>query len=124
VSDLDLLPTGLAALSRLEREIALPYPEVLEAVDTLEADSVLLLGWEALATYPDGGFGAYPSSMIGGVAGVSIPPADQWGEAVSRSAARHRATIEHEWQTRETTPPAEGVELIFCLTVATRDEAP
>jgi hypothetical protein len=62
--------------------------------------------------------------MIGGVAGVSIPSADQWDEAVSRSAARHRATIEHEWQARETTPPAEGVELIFCLTVATRNDAP
>jgi hypothetical protein len=122
MNDLDLLPLRLAALSRMEREIALPYPEVLDAIDALEAKSVLLLGWEALAIYPDGGFGAYPGGMVAGLAGISIPSPDRWDEAISSSAASHRATIRHEWRTRETTPPAEGVELIFCITVATRDE--
>jgi hypothetical protein len=110
-------------LSRMKREIALPYPEVLEAVDALEAESVLLLGWEALATYPDGRFGAYPSSMIGGLVGASIPAVSDWDDAVGQSAAQHRATIEREGQTRESTLPKKGVELIFCLSVATRDEA-
>lgn len=106
----------------MQREIALPYPEILEAIDALEAKSALLLGWEALATYPDGGFGAYPSRAIGGLT-VELPAPDEWDDAVARSAARHRENIEHEWRTRETTPPVQGVELIFCLTPTTRERS-
>jgi hypothetical protein len=34
----------------------------------------------------------------------------------------HRGTIKDEWRTRETTPPKEGVELIFGLTVLTQEK--
>ena len=100
----------------MDREIALPYPAVLEAIDALERQSVLLVGWEPLASYADGGFGAYPADGIGGLAGIEIPSASAWGSAVTQSAKLHRTTIEDEWRTRATTPPAHGVELVFCLT--------
>jgi hypothetical protein len=118
MSDLDLLPQSLAALSRLATEIALPYPVVLQAVDALEAQSMLLLGWEALAIRPDGAIGGPPGEAFGGLS-VELPATGQdWASAVSSSAARHRQTIEHEARTRESFPPIDGVELIFCLTVA------
>ena len=110
---LDLLPPELRRLNRMEREIALPYPAVLEAIDVLEAQGVLLTGWEPLASYADGGFGAYPADVIGGLAGRA--GGADWDEAVRSSAARHRWTISEEWRTRESTPPVEGVELIFCV---------
>src|SRR5438552_232647 len=114
---LDLLPPVLQTQNRMEREIALPYPAVLEAIDALLAHGVLLLGWEPLAAYPDGGFGAYPARGIGGLAGITVPAADEdWGDAVRSSATIHRSTISDEWRTRTSTPPQDGVELIFCLT--------
>ncbi|HTP28730.1 MAG TPA: hypothetical protein VMK12_24105 [Anaeromyxobacteraceae bacterium] len=67
---LELLPPELRRLNRMEREIALPYPAVLEAIDVLQARGVLLLGWEPLASYPDAGFGTYPAMGIGGLAGM------------------------------------------------------
>ena len=66
----------------METEIALPYSAVLEAVDLLEAQDIYLLGWEALAVYPDGGFGAYPAPGIGGRS-LNLPPPDEdWHAAV------------------------------------------
>ena len=100
----------------METEIALPYSAVLEAVDLLEAQDIYLLGWEALAVYPDGGFGAYPAPGMGGLS-LDLPPQDEdWHAAVERSATIHRDTIKAEWRTRKWTPPQEGVELIFCIT--------
>ena len=112
---LELLPQELRTLNRMEREIALPYPAVLEAIDVLEAQGVLLTGWEPLASYADGGFGAYPAMGIGGLAGITIPDSQAWDEAVQSSADIHRSTILDEWETRATTPPVEGVQLIFGL---------
>jgi len=110
----DLLPPELRRLNRMDREIALPYPTVLEAIDVLEAQGVLLTGWEPLATYPDGGFGAYPADVIGGLGGPARGA--NWDEAVRLSAALHRSTISEEWRTRRSTPPVEGVELVFGIT--------
>jgi hypothetical protein len=53
VRDPALLSPQLLAQNRMEREIALPYPAVLAAIDELEARGMLLLGWEALASFPD-----------------------------------------------------------------------
>jgi hypothetical protein len=114
VRDIDLLPRALAAQSRMEREIALPYPLVLEAVDALAAQGVFMLGWEALATYPDGGFGAYPSR---GVVHFEVDASlrdDPAGPRLSAEAVRE--TIVDEATTRKSTPPRPGVELIFCVT--------
>jgi hypothetical protein len=106
----------LARQSRMENEIALPYPAVLEAIDALEAKDIYLLGWEPLATYADGGFGAYPAPGAGGLS-LDLPaPDEDWRAAVKRSAAIHRDTIKNEWRTRASTPPHAGVELIFCIT--------
>jgi hypothetical protein len=60
VSDLDLLPPALRAVNRLDREIALPYPSVIEAVDVLASQGVLLVGWEGnvLSSSPGPGWGA------------------------------------------------------------------
>jgi hypothetical protein len=115
---LDLLPRSLAALSGLATEIALPYPVVLQAVDALEAQNVLLLGWEGLAIRLDGAIGGYPGEAFGGLSVEPPETSTEWAAAVSSSAARHRQTIEHEARTREWFPPIDGVELIFCLTVA------
>ena len=121
MSDLDLLPDGLRAESRMEREIALPFPVVLDAVRLIEEQGVFLLGWEALATYPDGGFGAYP---CGGVVSFSIEPpahASERSRAVRHAADEMRRTITDEATTRSLTPPIDGVELIFCITCEVRD---
>lgn len=45
--DLDLLPHDLRAASRMEREIALPFPAVLDVINLIEGQGILLLGWEA-----------------------------------------------------------------------------
>jgi len=82
---------------------------------------VFLLGWEALATWPDGGFGAYPGE---GFMGLSVEPPgrdDDWSEAVRDAADQLRRTITEEATTRSATPPVAGVELIFCITC---DEQP
>jgi hypothetical protein len=114
--DPDQLPYELARQSRMEKEIALPYPAVLEAIDALEAQDIYLLGWEPLATRPDGRFGTYPAPGIGGLS-LDLPsPDEDWRAAVERSAAIHRDTIKNEWRTRASSPPQEGVELIFCIT--------
>lgn len=121
MSDLDLLPDDLRAESRMEREIALPFPAVLDAVRLIEEQGVFLLGSEALATYPDGGFGAYP---CGGVVGLSIEPPAQASErsrAVRHAANEMRRTITEEATTRSLTPPVDGVELIFCITCEKSD---
>ncbi len=105
----------------MEREIALPFPAVLEAVRVIEEKNIFLLGWEALATYPDGGFGAYP---CGGVVHFSIEPPDQPRErlqAVGHAADEMRRTITNEATTRSLTPPIDGVELVFCITCETPD---
>jgi hypothetical protein len=112
----DLLPPELQEQNKMRREIALPYPAVLKAIDLLEARGVLLLGWELLATYTDGGMGHHNVDGIRGIDGVTLPAADDdWGEAVRRSAALHRFTISEAWRFRETTPPEPGVQLIFNL---------
>lgn len=116
MSDLDLLPAALAAESRMDREIALPYPMILDAIDALEARGIILLGWEALATWPDGGFGAYPG---GGVVHFEVE-ASLRGDvnAVRAAASSVRETVTAEATTRRDTPPMPGVELIFCVTCA------
>jgi hypothetical protein len=87
-TDLDLLPPELRAQNRMEREIALPYAESLQAIDILETAGVLLVGWEPLASYDDGRFGAYPSQGIGGLSGLEVPQTlPTWDEAVSDAAA-------------------------------------
>lgn len=122
VSDLDLLPAALAAESRMEREIALPYPLVLDAIDALEARGVVILGWEALATWPDGGFGAYPG---GGIMHFTVDEslrASVDAVPAAAAAAAVRATVIDEATTRRGTPRMPGVELIFCVTCAKADE--
>src|SRR4051812_3673651 len=54
----------------MQREIALPYSAVLDAINALAVQDIYLLGWEALATYPNGEFG-YPSD---GIMGFSPAP--------------------------------------------------
>ncbi len=102
----------------MEKEIALPFPDVLDAIDILESQDVLLLGWEPHGAYEDGGYGAYPSPSFGGftLPEHAIPDnRAEWQKAVHQSAQLHRTTIRKEWQQRESTPPAKGVELIFCV---------
>ena len=104
----------------MEREIALPYPLVLDAIDALEASGVYILGWEALATWPDGGFGASPG---GGFMGFSVEETLRASaNAVPRAAAAVRKTIIDEATTRRGIPPMPGVELIFCVTCEKKGE--
>ncbi len=60
MQDVDLLPPRLRAMNLSDKEIALPLPAVMDAIDALEASEVLLLGWEPMPTYSRNGQGAYP----------------------------------------------------------------
>ena len=112
----ELLPPELGQQNKMEREIALPYPAVLQVIDLLEALGVFLLGWELIAIHPDGGMGHYNVDGIRGIEGITLPATnDDWREAVRRSADLHRFSISEEWRLRDTSPPQPGVELIFNL---------
>ncbi len=67
-SDLKLLPPELAALSMNRTEIALPYPEVIAAIEHLQRHGVKLLGWEALRSSAHGG---PPYMLLQGSADIS-----------------------------------------------------
>jgi hypothetical protein len=93
---------------------------VLDAIDAVEARGVVILGWEALATWADGGFGAYPG---GGIMHFSVDESLRASvDAVPAAAAAVRETVIDEATTRRGTPRMPGVELIFCVTCAKADE--
>jgi len=57
VSQLDTIPSHLQKRSISQREIVLPLVDALEAIDYLESQSVLILGWEGWVKAADGRVG-------------------------------------------------------------------
>jgi hypothetical protein len=114
VSDVDeiaLLPARLRDESLSDREIVLPYPDVLEAIDLLARHEIGFYGWEGWARYPhgQGHFSEYP--------GITLEPQtdEAWSAFVARSGDACRTTITDAWHRWNSQPKDERV-LYFCLT--------
>ncbi len=113
MEDIDLLPEILRSQSLSNREIVLPYEEVLQAVDILVKANWALLGWEGWEKDPEGRRG---HSHIMGTTTIEQELGEKWEDYVQRSARFCRATIEasqERWK-REDIHPSRV--LYFCLT--------
>jgi hypothetical protein len=110
MSDLSLLPADLVAKSISEDEIVLPLTEALQAIDHLEANGQLILGWEGWIKTADGrvGHGNAPQGT------VSL--ADR---TVKKAAQLCRETILEDKATWSNEHAGLTDELYFCITVST-----
>jgi hypothetical protein len=108
-SDLHLVPANLAERSLSARELVLPYPQVLDALDALERRECGLSGWEGWIRYPDGRVGH--SARHQGMAGM---------ESLARSEAYRlvRAAIEEAQDQWVVQPESPRGELYFCISAA------
>ena len=50
-SDLKLIPEQYRSISISDKEIVLPYPEVIEAIEYLKENNIAFSGWEGWAKY-------------------------------------------------------------------------
>jgi hypothetical protein len=105
---LHLIPQHLARHSISPLEIVLPVEFALEAIDLLEADGRMILGWEGWLLYPDGKHGH------GGPQGWSFEPRDDDRHA---AAAMCRATVEAEAGKWMREHPDASARLHVCITV-------
>ncbi|MDH2434607.1 hypothetical protein QCD60_18855 [Pokkaliibacter sp. MBI-7] len=79
MSDLNLLPKHLADKSISEQEIVLPIAEAIEAIDILESQGYLVLGWEGWVKSKSGIIGHQnaPQGTIS-LEGLSVASAAQF----------------------------------------------
>lgn len=87
--------------SASDRELVLPGPDALEALEALESDGVQLVGWEGWIRYPSRQLG-HSSTHQGTVDLFSI---DECRRTITESMA--------EW---ERSPEVPTAELLYCLT--------
>lgn len=108
-SDLLRVPEPLAIRSLSNREVVLPYPEVLDAIDQLEAGGCDLLGWEGWLRFSDGHAGH--SARHQGTTDLGL---------VARAEAFHscRETIEEAQREWEARAEVAGASLYFCLSLS------
>jgi hypothetical protein len=105
--DFTLLPDGFRLASISDREIVVSYELALEAVDILEADGILILGWEGWLLYPDGERG----HSVHHQGTVSLHDL-----SVASAASLVRRTINASHQQWQQAPEAPGVQLFYCIT--------
>jgi len=109
MTQLDLLPQNLRSKSISPREIVLPLPEVLEALDLLESHGIQILGWEGWVKDGQGrvGHGSAPQGLSTGHLSVS-QAADLCRRTIPRAA--------EDWL-RQNATTDEAIH--FCVTVRT-----
>jgi hypothetical protein len=113
MEEIDLLPETLRSQSLSDREIVLPYEEMLQAMQILIAANWIFLGWEAWLKLPSG-IHLHPLYM-----GFDTPerePGETWIAYVHRSALLCKKSMEQEQQQRQREPREKHAELYFCLT--------
>lgn len=106
-SDLELLPSELAAQSVSPNEIVLPYAAALHAVDYLADRGVSILGWEAWERRPDGTLTHEPNTL--------------GTYDLGRLTPHEAADVCHQTMTEaaEADLGPGTDELLFCITVRT-----
>jgi hypothetical protein len=110
---LNFIPAELAALSISPREIVLPMEAALVAIDHLEAEGRLILGWEGWVKTADGrvGHGSAPQ----GTASLEDLSVEGAAELCRRTIREDAAAwyLEHA---------GTSEALYFCLTVRGQNE--
>lgn len=105
MSTFDDIPKELLSHSLSDREIVLPYPDVIAMIHRLPQFGLRLLGWEGWLRYPDGRVGH--SGRQGTVDLSDMSPVDA-AEFCIRTIEEAHAEAMRE--------PEPG-ELYFCVTV-------
>ncbi|KQT35997.1 MULTISPECIES: hypothetical protein [unclassified Methylophilus] len=108
MSDLDLLPKYLADKSISEQEIVLPTAEAIEAIDILESQGYLVLGWEGWVKSSNGVIGHQNAPQ----GTISLE-----GLSVASAAQLCRETIQKEAAQWLTSNQGSKDELHICITV-------
>jgi hypothetical protein len=106
-----LLPDRFRRASISDREIVVPYELALEAVDILESQGILILGWEGWLVHPDGKRG-HSGHHQGAVSLHDL--------SVAGAASLVRRTINASHQQWQQAPEAPGAQLFYCITPATQ----
>jgi hypothetical protein len=100
------IPEELLSHSLSDREIVLPYPEVIAVIHRLPEFSLRVLGWEGWLRYPDGQVGH--SSVRQGTVDLSdLTPTKAADFCISGIKQAHAGAV---------LQPEPG-ELYFCITV-------
>lgn len=108
---------NIRKLSLSDREIVLPFPQVIEALIELKAQRIGFLGWEGWAKYDEfykGHFGDFVTGSF------DWKKDEKWDTYVDRGFDFCKETIEvsfNKWKAKF--PP--WPELYFCLSVASKD---
>lgn len=100
------IPEELLSRSLSDREIVLPYPEVIAVINRLPEFSLRVLGWEGWLRYPDGQVGHSPLRQ-GTVDLSDLTPTKAADFCISTIAQAHS----------EAMGQPESGELYFCITV-------
>ncbi|MBW4463801.1 MAG: hypothetical protein KME47_26695 [Nodosilinea sp. WJT8-NPBG4] len=101
------IPKELLSRSLSDREIVLPYPDVIATIHRLPEFGLRLLGWEGWLRYPDGRWGH--SARHQGTVDLSDIPAQEAMELCIRTLEQAHAEAKRE--------PEVG-ELYFCVIVS------
>ena len=100
------IPKELLSRSLSNREVVLPYPDVIARIHRLREFGLRLLGWEGWLRYPDGRCGH--SARHQGTVDLSDIPAQEATELCIRTIEQAQA---------EATREPEAGELYFCVAV-------
>lgn len=113
MDEIDYLPIDLRRESLSDREIVLPYSEVLKAIDILVNADWAVLSWEGWLKYSDGKVGH--SSEYHGTVVIEQDENELWHDYVVRSASFCRRTIEQAQQQWNGKPEKVNAELYYCI---------
>lgn len=99
-----------------DRELVLPLPEALAALEALASSRVPVLGWEGWIRYPDGRVGH--SRQHQGSVSIDRDPGEALIDYVRRSIDLTRRTITLAQDSWDREPEIHGGQLYFCITPA------